>query len=404
MCSGSLALAVLISTAQIGYCATNDASGVGSMARMDERLGMKVGLMLPIGNHAGMPEPWPTTLLLARRAEALRLDGLWVPDHALFRFPGEHERGAYEAWSVASALATATTTIPLGTLVLGLRFRNPALLAKMAATTDEISGGRLTLGVGAGWHDPEYQAFGYPLDHRLGRTEEAFELLVRLIREGRASMDGRWVRAVDAAILPPARPGMRILSSARGGRMVDIVARLADAANIAWVGRPDDPVLVERMAGLDAACEQRAGRDRDPRAHGGREHPLPRHRARGIAGPDQAHRRRPGRPPGRGGRPAGVPGRRLSGGDGLARAERPALAGAARGIGRAGARIANRPEAPSPSSRGRVSWGIIRPWARGGSRRSATASSPSSSPSWSSSCDRPRRRPSRRSSRSCRCS
>lgn len=230
------------------------------MARMDERLGMKVGLMLPIGNHAGMPEPWPTTLLLARRAEALRLDGLWVPDHALFRFPGEHERGAYEAWSVASALATATTTIALGTLVLGLRFRNPALLAKMAATTDEISGGRLTLGVGAGWHDPEYQAFGYPLDHRLGRTEEAFELLVRLIREGRASMDGRWVRAVDAAILPPARPGMRILSSARGGRMVDIVARLADAANIAWVGRPDDPVLVERMAGLDAACE-RAGRD-----------------------------------------------------------------------------------------------------------------------------------------------
>jgi alkanesulfonate monooxygenase SsuD/methylene tetrahydromethanopterin reductase-like flavin-dependent oxidoreductase (luciferase family) len=116
------------------------------------------------------------------------------------------------------------------------------------------------LGLGAGWHDPEYEAFGYPLDHRLGRTEEALELLVRLIREGRASMDGRWVRAADAAILPPARSDMRILSSARGGRMVGIVARFADSTNIAWMARPTDPVLVERMAGLDAACEAQ-GRD-----------------------------------------------------------------------------------------------------------------------------------------------
>lgn len=221
---------------------------------------MKVGIMLPIGNHAGEPQPWSVSLGVARHAEAVGLDGLWVPDHVLFRFPGEKERGALEAWSVISALATATTRIPLGTLVLGLRFRNPALLATMAATTDEISGGRLTLGVGAGWHDPEYEAFGYPLDHRLGRTEEAFELLVRLIREGRASADGRWVSARDATILPPARTDMRILSSARGGRMVDIVARFADASNIAWVARPDDPVLVGRMAGLDAACE-RVGRD-----------------------------------------------------------------------------------------------------------------------------------------------
>jgi alkanesulfonate monooxygenase SsuD/methylene tetrahydromethanopterin reductase-like flavin-dependent oxidoreductase (luciferase family) len=221
---------------------------------------VKVGVMIPVGNHAGAPQPWPEVIAFVRRAEALGFDGLWVPDHTLFRFPGEPERGAHEAWSVLASLASATTTIPIGTLVLGLRFRNPALLAKMAATTDMISGGRLTLGVGAGWHDPEYAAFGYPLDHRLGRTEEAFELLVRLIRDGRASMEGRWVTAADAAIVPPARPGMRILSSARGGRMMDIVARFADAANIAWMARPSDPVLVERMAILDAAC-QRQGRD-----------------------------------------------------------------------------------------------------------------------------------------------
>ena len=216
---------------------------------------MKVGVLLPMGNHGSAPEPWPEVLAFAQRAESLGLDALWVVDHTLFRFPNAPERGIHEAWSVLAALAAATSRVELGTLVLGLRMRNPALLAKMAATTDEISGGRLTLGVGAGWHDPEYTAFGYPLDHRLGRTEEAFELLVALIREGRASADGQWVQADDAAILPPARSSMRILSAGRGPRMMGMVARLADAANIAWMGRPTDPVLVERMAALDRACD-----------------------------------------------------------------------------------------------------------------------------------------------------
>jgi FMNH2-dependent dimethyl sulfone monooxygenase len=213
-----------------------------------------------MGNHGAPPEPWPVVREFAERAERLGLDGLWVVDHTLFRFPDAPERGIHEAWSVLAALAALTDRIGIGTLVLGLRFRNPALLAKMAATTDEISGGRLTLGVGAGWHDPEYEAFGYPLDHRLGRAEESLELLVRLIREGRATYQGRWVTASDAAILPPARPTMRILSAARGGRMMDIVASSADAANVAWVAGPDDPLVIERMAALDAAC-RRVGRD-----------------------------------------------------------------------------------------------------------------------------------------------
>jgi alkanesulfonate monooxygenase SsuD/methylene tetrahydromethanopterin reductase-like flavin-dependent oxidoreductase (luciferase family) len=213
-----------------------------------------------MGNHGAPPEPWPVVLEFARRAEQLGLDGLWVVDHTLSRFPDAPERGIHEAWSVLAALAAATERIGLGTLVLGLRMRNPALLAKMAATTDEIAGGRLTLGVGAGWHDPEYEAFGYPLDHRLGRTEESLELLVKLIHEGRATYDGRWVTANDAAILPPARPTLRILSAGRGGRMLEIVARHADASNISWVARPDDPILLERSVGLDAACE-RVGRD-----------------------------------------------------------------------------------------------------------------------------------------------
>ena len=221
---------------------------------------MKVGVLVPMGNHGSAPEPWPRVLEFALRAESLGIDALWIVDHALFRFPNAPERGIHEAWSVLAALAAATSRVQLGTLVLGLRMRNPALLAKMAATTDDISGGRLTLGVGAGWHDPEYAAFGYPLDHRLGRSEEAFELLVKLVKEGRASANGEWVQAEDAAILPPGRSSMRILSAGRGPRMVGMVARLADAANVAWMGRPSDPVLVERMAALDRACEA-IGRD-----------------------------------------------------------------------------------------------------------------------------------------------
>ncbi len=101
-------------------------------------------------------------------------------DHALFRFPDAPERGIHEAWSVLAALAAATSRVELGTLVLGLRMRNPALLAKMAATTDDISGGRLTLGVGAGWHDPEY-------------------IGVRLPARSPAGTHGRGVRAAGQA-------------------------------------------------------------------------------------------------------------------------------------------------------------------------------------------------------------
>jgi alkanesulfonate monooxygenase SsuD/methylene tetrahydromethanopterin reductase-like flavin-dependent oxidoreductase (luciferase family) len=213
-----------------------------------------------MGNHAAAPRPYPEIRDFAQRAEALGFDSIWAFDHVLFHFPGEAERGTLEGWTVLSLLAEATKRVELGTLVLGLRLRNPGLLAKMAATLDDASGGRLTLGVGAGWHDPEYEAFGYPVDNRLGRSEEAFALLVALIRNGRASLDGRWVSARDAVLLPPARPDMTILSAGRGPRMLRMVARHADAANIAWMGRSDDPVLVQRMAALDAACRD-AGRD-----------------------------------------------------------------------------------------------------------------------------------------------
>jgi alkanesulfonate monooxygenase SsuD/methylene tetrahydromethanopterin reductase-like flavin-dependent oxidoreductase (luciferase family) len=141
-------------------------------------------------------------------------------------------------------------------------FRNPALLAKMAATFEEISAGRLILGVGCGWHEPEFDAFDFPFDHRVGRFEEALEILVPAVRTGRASFAGRWHTAADLEILPRySRPDGRatpLLIAARGPRMLRLVARHADAWNTAWIGPASQ--LPPRLEGLHAALAK-AGRD-----------------------------------------------------------------------------------------------------------------------------------------------
>ena len=112
----------------------------------------------------------PRSEQLAQLAEAGGIDSLWLYDHLIFRGPGEgeDESGIHEAWTLLAAVAAATERAELGTIVLGTGFRPPALTAKMAATIDEIADGRLILGLGAGWHEPEYTAFGYPFDHRVG--------------------------------------------------------------------------------------------------------------------------------------------------------------------------------------------------------------------------------------------
>src|SRR5260221_3853723 len=221
---------------------------------------MKIGIVLPIAEEdgeAGQPD-YPAIRAMAIGAEAAGLDSIWVFDHLLFRFGGE-TTGIHECWTILAAVAEATSRVQLGTLVLCTGFRNAALLAKMAATLDHISAGRLILGIGAGWHDPEYQAFGYPTDHKVGRFEESLAVISRLVRDGRADLDGRFVTARDAVLRPPARPALPILVAAKGPRMLELTARHADAWNLAWFGRPD-----ERLAGvrgeLLGACA-RVGRD-----------------------------------------------------------------------------------------------------------------------------------------------
>jgi probable F420-dependent oxidoreductase len=221
---------------------------------------MKVGLILPMSDDDGAGTPsWPAIRDLARRAEAGGADSVWVYDHLIFRLDGP-ATGIHEAWTLLSAVAAATERVELGTIVLATSFRNPALLAKMATTLDHISGGRLILGVGCGWHEPEYTAFGYPFDHRVDRFEESLQIIAPLLRAGAVTFAGTYHRADDCVILPRGpRPRVPLLIAAKGPRMLRLTVEHADAWNTAWFGMPDDR-LRQRLADVRAAC-QAAGRD-----------------------------------------------------------------------------------------------------------------------------------------------
>ena len=221
---------------------------------------MKVGVVLPIAQEDGATAP-PTygeIRAVATAAEAGGLDSVWVFDHLLFRFDGV-TTGIHECWTILAGIAEATARVELGTIVMCTSFRNAALLAKQAATLDHMSGGRLILGIGSGWHDPEFEAFGYPTDHKVGRFEEALTIIRSLIRDGRVDLDGRWMRAADAVLVPPARPDLPILIAAKRPRMLELTARHADAWNLAWFGAPDERWRGAREQ-LAAACVA-VGRD-----------------------------------------------------------------------------------------------------------------------------------------------
>ncbi len=180
-----------------------------------------------------------------------------MPDHVLVRFPDLREEpiGAWEPWAILAALAAATTRVELGPLVSCAGYRNPALLAKMADTIDEISGGRVILGLGAGWHEPEFRAFGFPFDHRVSRFEEAIRIIAGLLREGRVDLDGVYHQARDCELRPrgPRRGGPPLLVGTSGPRMLHLTARYADAWNAEWAN--DLNTLRSLSAEVDAACE-----------------------------------------------------------------------------------------------------------------------------------------------------
>lgn len=222
---------------------------------------MKVGLILPMNDaDAQGASRWPSIRALVTLAEAGGIDSLWVYDHLILRLANEREDGIHEAWTLLSAVAAATERVELGALVLGTAFRPPALLAKMAATLDEVADGRLILGLGTGWHEPEYTAFGYPFDHRAGRFEEALGIIAPLTRGERVTFHGRWHHVEDAVLIPPPpRPGrlpgrIPLLVAARGERVLRLAARHADLWNAAWYAFPDER-FAQRRQDLLAACD-----------------------------------------------------------------------------------------------------------------------------------------------------
>jgi probable F420-dependent oxidoreductase len=221
---------------------------------------MKIGLMLPMG--AGETAGFAALRELAVTAEAAGLDSVWGADHLIYR--GETETvGLHECWTVLTAVAAVTSRVEIGPMVLALPFRNPALTAKMAAELDEVSGGRLILGLGCGWHEPEFDAFGYPFDHRVGRFEEGIRIIGPLLRGERVTFEGKWHRVVDAELFPrPVRPGgPPILIAGKQPRMLRIVAEHAAQWNGAWFGFPDQADELRTRLTNVAGALAAAGRD-----------------------------------------------------------------------------------------------------------------------------------------------
>ncbi|HEY4333555.1 MAG TPA: LLM class flavin-dependent oxidoreductase, partial [Ilumatobacteraceae bacterium] len=179
---------------------------------------------------------WPELIGMARAAESAGLDSIWVGDHLLFDLPGDVRRGPHEAWTSLAALAAVTSRVELGPLVAATSFHAPAMLAKQAATVDAISGGRLIVGLGAGWNEREYRAFGFEYDRRVARFAEAFTIIRTLLRDHEIDFDGEFYR-VEQCLLdpPPVRPGgPPLLLGSASPRMLSIGLPQVDMWNVWW--------------------------------------------------------------------------------------------------------------------------------------------------------------------------
>jgi alkanesulfonate monooxygenase SsuD/methylene tetrahydromethanopterin reductase-like flavin-dependent oxidoreductase (luciferase family) len=220
---------------------------------------VRVGVQLP---EAERVVRWPEVAAMARAAEEVGFESIWLGDHLLYRGDGREERGPWEVWTQLAAIAAITERVRLGPLVACASFHPPGLLAKMAASVDEVSGGRFVLGLGAGWNETEYRAFGLPYDHRVSRFEESFEIVRRLLLGERVTLPGRFWQAEDLVLLPA--PGRRIplMIGSNGQRMLSMSLPHVDWWNT-WYDRYGN--TVEGFAELNASVTAVSERvDRDP--------------------------------------------------------------------------------------------------------------------------------------------
>ena len=234
---------------------------------------MQIGLMMRTWDRQGSPDAelfrWSDLKEIALLAEDIGIDTLSAPDHLLFRnappmsMPEGMTGGPWEAFTLLTALAAVTRRVTLLPLVTCTSFRNPALLAKIADTLEEVSGGRLLLGLGAGWHEPEYTAYGYPFDHRVGRFEEALQIIIPLLKGESVTFSGQFYQVNDVVLVPrgPRPGGPPIWIGARRPRMLGLVAKYADAYNTDMLLSFDGTSAAEGLLRVvDDACRA-AGRD-----------------------------------------------------------------------------------------------------------------------------------------------
>ena len=219
---------------------------------------MKVGVQLP---EAERVVHWPEYLAMARAVEEVGLESIWLGDHLLYRADGREERGPLEVWTLLAALAAVTERATIGPLVACASFHPPGLIAKMAATVDDVSGGRLVLGLGAGWNEVEYRAFGLPYDHRVSRFEESFGIVRRLLAGERVTLDGRFWQAEELVLMPPHERRIPLMIGSNGERMLSIALPHVDWWNT-WYASYGNTVegFAELNGRISEAAEQ-AGRE-----------------------------------------------------------------------------------------------------------------------------------------------
>ncbi|MGI9643154.1 MAG: LLM class flavin-dependent oxidoreductase [Acidimicrobiia bacterium] len=215
---------------------------------------LRVGVQLP---EVERPVSWTEMRDIAQTAEGVGFDSVWVGDHLLYREAGV-TTGPLEAWSLLAGLAVATDRVKIGPLVAATAFHNPAMLAKKAATVDEMSNGRLILGLGAGWNRVEFDAFGYPFDHRASRFGEAFTIIRTLLSEGHIDFDGTYYSLDECELVPPARhPGPPLMIGSEGPRVLRMTLPHVDSWNAwyAWFGNTPSGAAA-LMKKVDSVCAE----------------------------------------------------------------------------------------------------------------------------------------------------
>jgi len=221
---------------------------------------LKVGVQLP---EVEREVRWPELLDMIRAVEDLGYDSVWLGEHLLYRWPDRPPRGPWEAWTELAAIAAVTNRVEFGPLVACTNFHNPALLAKQAATIDEISGGRFVLGLGAGWNETEFRAYGFPFDHRIDRFEEAYTIIRGLLQDGAVDFAGRFYEARDCELLPrgPRPGGPPLLIGSNGPRMLRLTMSSAHAWNSWFSNFGNRPEGIGPLRDVvDEACRD-VGRD-----------------------------------------------------------------------------------------------------------------------------------------------